>query len=103
MIYDPKNVFAKILRKEISVSVIDENEVALCFKDIHPRAPIHYLVIPKNPYVDMFDFYTNASMNEIRGFWQLVKRVIPVNGKVESNYGSYLEVHHFHLHVMGEK
>lgn len=103
MKYNQDNVFAKILRKQIPANVVGENAFALCFKDINPRAPVHYLVIPKKSYIDMFDFYLNASINEIRGLWQLVQQVMPCNGKVESNYGSCLEVHHFHLHIMGEK
>ena len=40
-------IFDKIIRKEIPVKLILENEWALAFHDVNPQAPIHALVIPK--------------------------------------------------------
>ncbi len=48
-VYDNNNVFAKILKGEIPCLKIDENKFSLAFTDINPQAPIHILVIPKNP------------------------------------------------------
>ena len=45
--YDPNNIFAKILRGVIPCHKIYEDEKALAFLDIMPRAPRHTLVIPK--------------------------------------------------------
>ena len=47
--YDHQNIFAKILRGEIPNRTVFENDHALAFEDIHPKAPIHVLVIPKGP------------------------------------------------------
>ena len=58
--YDNYNVFAKILKGEIPCQKIDENKFSLAFNDINPQAPIHILVIPKNPYIDFYDFTKNA-------------------------------------------
>lgn len=54
MKYDNNNVFARILRKELPAQVVYQDEYALAFHDIAPRAPIHVLVIPKGPYVSFF-------------------------------------------------
>ena len=48
-IYDESNVFAKILKAEIPFEKVLENKYALAFNDINPQAPVHVLVIPKNP------------------------------------------------------
>ena len=40
-------LFCKIINKEISSEIVYEDEEVLAFKDIHPAAPIHILVIPK--------------------------------------------------------
>ena len=56
MKYDNSNIFAKILRKEIPTEIILENEHAISFKDISPRAPVHILVIPKKNYIKYSDF-----------------------------------------------
>ena len=62
--YDPDNIFAKILRGEIPNKTVYENEHVLAFEDINPQAPVHILVIPKGPYIDMGDFSKKASEEE---------------------------------------
>jgi histidine triad (HIT) family protein len=47
--YDPNNIFAKILRGELPCHKVYEDERALAFLDIMPRAPGHTLVLPKAP------------------------------------------------------
>lgn len=41
------NLFAKIIRKEIPATIVYEDDRALAFRDIGPKAPIHILVVPK--------------------------------------------------------
>jgi histidine triad (HIT) family protein len=45
--YDQNNIFAKILRGELPAQKVYEDDKALAFLDIMPRAPGHTLVIPK--------------------------------------------------------
>lgn len=40
-------IFCKIVNKDIPGQVVYESENVLVFKDIHPVAPVHLLVIPK--------------------------------------------------------
>ena len=47
MNYDEQNIFAKIIRGELPAEKIYEDEKVLAFMDIMPRAPGHFLVIPK--------------------------------------------------------
>ncbi len=54
-VYDPNNIFAKILRGEAPCYRIMEDDVALAFMDIMPRAEGHALVIPKTPARTLFD------------------------------------------------
>ena len=65
MTYDPNNIFARILRKEIPASIIYENNNALAFYDIHPKAPFHVLVIPKGEFVSFDDFAEKASPSKL--------------------------------------
>ncbi len=46
--YD-KTIFAKIVDREIPAEIVYEDELALCFRDAQPQAPIHLLLIPKKP------------------------------------------------------
>ena len=40
-------IFDKILAREIPADIVYEDDQVLAFKDIAPRAPVHYLIIPK--------------------------------------------------------
>lgn len=42
-----KNIFAKIIAKEIPAEIVFEDDRALAFRDIGPKAPVHILIIPK--------------------------------------------------------
>ncbi|HEV7323703.1 MAG TPA: HIT family protein [Bosea sp. (in: a-proteobacteria)] len=53
--YDPSNIFAKILRGELPAHRVYEDDRALAFLDIMPRATGHTLVIPKNPARNILD------------------------------------------------
>ena len=86
MAYDPENIFAKTLRGEIPCDKVFEDDTALAFKDINPKAPIHVLVIPKGPYESMDDFSANASDVEITGFVRAVGTVARDQGVVEDGY-----------------
>jgi histidine triad (HIT) family protein len=40
-------LFCKILRDEIPASKVYEDEDVFAFNDIHPAAPVHFMLIPK--------------------------------------------------------
>ncbi len=107
MAYDPENVFAKILRREIPCDKVYEDDWALAFHDVRPQAPVHVLVIPKGQYVSLDDFSENGSADEIAGFLRAVgtvARQLGVTGdgyRMLSNQGAdaHQEVMHFHVHI----
>jgi len=109
MEYDSGNVFAKILRGEIPAKKLYEDEWALAFPDLHPKAPVHVLVIPKGPYVSFVDFSAKASPEEITGFFRAVGKVASDLGldasgyRILSNAGANAgqEVPHLHIHLFG--
>lgn len=110
--YDDSNIFARILRGEIPCNKVAENDHALAFRDIAPKAPVHVLVIPKGKYVSFDDFAANAAEGEIAGLMRLCAEVCAAEGigleegqgfRAISNAGPHgvQEVPHFHLHIMG--
>ena len=109
MEYDPNNVFAKILRREIPAKIVYEDPHALAFHDIQPQAPVHVLVIPKGAYLDWPDFAARASDAEMAGFIRAVAETARLLGveaagyRVLSNIGADggQEVPHLHLHIFG--
>jgi histidine triad (HIT) family protein len=109
MAYDPNNIFAKILRGEIPCKKVYEDDFALAFHDINPRAPVHVLVIPKGPYESLADFSRDAPGELISGFFRAVGQVAgqlglePPGYRILANAGpdSGQEVPHFHVHIFG--
>jgi histidine triad (HIT) family protein len=66
---DPNCVFCKIIKKEIPAHIIYEDEDFLGFLDIHPQAPGHVQVIPKNHYRWVWDV-PNAGT-----YFEIVKKI----------------------------
>ena len=109
MSYDDANIFARILRGEISCEKVAEDEHTLAFEDIKPARAVHVLVIPKGPYLDWMDFAANASHEEQLAFMRMIARVALIKGiadtgfRVISNIGDngHQEVPHLHMHILG--
>ena len=112
MQYDKNNIFAKILRGEISCKKIYENKFVLAFHDINPQKKVHVLVIPKGEYIDLDDFNVRASEKEIveliKGITTVAKTLdISTDGgngyRALANIGSDggQEVPHLHFHLFG--
>lgn len=105
--YDDSNVFARILRGELPARKVYEDEHALAFYDLDPKAPTHILVIPKGPYVSWDDFSAHAPDADIAGFVRAVGKVARDQGVVAPGYrllaniGQHggQEVPHLHVHL----
>ena len=59
-------IFCKIIRGEIPCTKVYEDDVALAFMDIMPRADGHVLVIPKSPARNLMDIEPDALSAVIR-------------------------------------
>lgn len=109
--YDKNNIFARILRGEIPCNKVYEDEYALAFNDISPKAPVHILVIPKGEYVSIVDFGAKASAADIKGFYAAVSKIAMEKGLDEAGFRTIAntglnggqEVPHFHMHLLGGK
>lgn len=48
-------LFSKIISREIPADIVYEDDLCLAFRDIDPQAPVHILLIPKQPIVKVSD------------------------------------------------
>ena len=112
MNYDDNNIFAKIIRGEISCKKIYEDDYVLSFHDINPQKKIHALVIPKGKYIDLDDFNSKASDKEIVGLLKgisIVAKKLGISVDVGKGYRALSnlsehggqEVLHLHFHLFG--
>ncbi|HEY5440792.1 MAG TPA: histidine triad nucleotide-binding protein [Gemmatimonadaceae bacterium] len=99
-------LFCRIVRKEIPAKIVLENEHVIAFRDIHPKAPTHVLVVPRT-HVATLDAATDARM---LGEMQLAAATIArAEGIVEGGYRTVVNcgadagqtVLHVHLHLLG--
>ncbi|MDP3957415.1 MAG: histidine triad nucleotide-binding protein [bacterium] len=102
------NIFLKIIRKEILADIVYEDEEILAFKDIHPIAPVHILVVPKKPIESVATMDDEDALVVGRMF--LVARDIARDLNIsEKGYKLLIrvgkdggqEVPHLHLHLLG--
>ena len=108
MIYNDDNIFAKIINKKLSTKIVMENEHAIAFDDIAPKAPIHILIIPKGKYVKYDDFLNKASKEEIYNFFLLINHLVKDNNLEKTGYrlitnagkNANQEVLHLHFHLL---
>ena len=112
MKYDDNNIFAKILRGEIPCEKIYEDDFVLSFYDINPQRKIHALVIPKGKYIDLDDFSSKATSEEMTGLLKGINTVAKKLGisvdtgkgyRALTNISEYggQEVPHLHFHLFG--
>ncbi len=107
--YNQDNVFYKIINNQIPSDPVMESKYFIAINDISPKAPTHVLIIPKNSYIDYYDFITNAKDEEIVDVNKGIAKLIEVMGLVENGYrivtNSKLfgqqEIMHVHFHLMG--
>ncbi|RFC44975.1 MAG: histidine triad (HIT) family protein [Verrucomicrobia bacterium] len=47
----PKTIFQRIIDRDIPATIEHEDEQCIVIRDIDPKAPVHLLIIPKQPIV----------------------------------------------------
>ncbi len=101
-------LFCKIIEGNIPSDKVYEDDDVYAFKDIHPKAPVHVLVIPKLHIATLSDCDDPALLG------MLMDRVRMIADDVltlEAGYrvvinvreGGGQEVFHLHIHILGGK
>ncbi len=104
--YDPNNIFAKILRGELPSYKVYEDDKALAFLDIMPRALGHALVLPKAPARNLFDIAPDDLAHVMKVAQKIAKASLRVFGAQGVTIQQFNEgaggqvVFHLHVHVI---
>jgi len=99
-------IFQKIIDREIPAAIVYEDDRVLAFRDVQPQAPVHVLVIPKRPIVNVAAMA--AEDRELIGhlFW-VAREVAAAEGLSDyrlvtnSGAGAGQSVFHLHVHLLG--
>ncbi|MDP4528731.1 purine nucleoside phosphoramidase [Alkalimonas delamerensis] len=103
-----ETIFSKIVRKEIPADILYQDELVTAFRDIHPRAPSHILIIPNQliPTVNDVEPVHEAALGRL---FTVARKLAAAEGIAEDGYRLIMncnqhggqEVYHIHLHLVG--
>jgi histidine triad (HIT) family protein len=102
-------IFCKIANKTATAQIIYEDNNFIAFHDIHPKAEIHFLIIPKQHIESMLQLEQHHS--ELMGKLMLLANKLAVEQKLDAGYKIQIntgekggqEVLHLHLHIVGNR
>lgn len=101
------NIFKKIIDGQIKADILYQDDQCLAFRDIHPQAPVHVLIIPRK------EIRTHADINEadrdLLGHLHLVAQKLAVQLGLQDGYRIVVNceekagqtVPHLHFHLLG--
>ncbi|MDR1821004.1 MAG: histidine triad nucleotide-binding protein [Oscillospiraceae bacterium] len=101
-------IFCKIAAGEIPADKVYEDDKVLAFRDNHPRAPTHVLVIPKK-HIASLNEASGDNIPDIAAAVAAIPQVAKADGVAESGYRVISNcgedggqtVFHLHFHVLG--
>lgn len=98
-------IFCKIINGDFNTEFVYENEYAVVFKDINPKAPIHLLVVPRVHVSSLNELEDKNLMGELlMAVKETTKKIGLKSYKTLINTGKEAgqEVFHLHIHILGE-
>ena len=103
-----KTLFEKIIDREIPSAIVYEDDLVLAIRDIHPQAPTHILIFPKQ----LIPRIGEAKPEDARVLGHLLLKAAEIADKVGLTKGGYRivinngpnggeTVPHLHVHILG--
>ena len=101
-------IFCKIIRKEIPKEFVYEDDDFAVFKDVHPSAPVHLLMVPKE-HLEIQGGDLEKRAAALGRVFALSREIADKSGVLESGYklvtnagpGAGQTVDHLHVHLIG--
>lgn len=100
-------IFCKIVAGEIPSRKAYEDDDIFVFHDIHPAAPVHFLMVPKRHLASLSD--ATAEHERVLGKMMVLAPKLALEQGAMNGFRSVIntgpdgaqEVYHLHMHVMG--
>ena len=99
-------LFCKIINKEVSSDIVYEDDKVVVFKDINPKGPVHFLIVPKKH----LESIKSEGSEKVAAELILTAKKIAKERKIEGyklvfNVGKKggQMIEHLHLHLLGGK
>jgi len=103
-------IFCKIIKGDIPSANVFRDEQVTAFRDIHPAAPTHILIVP-NKHIDGIDTLGSEDEPLIGHLFTVAKQLAVQEGIAKKGYRLIINtgedagqtVNHVHLHSLGGK
>jgi len=100
-------VFGRIIRREIPARIAHEDDLCLAFHDVAPQAPVHVLVIPKQPIPSLAAVTPGDA--DLLGHLMLIAAQLAAKLQLDTGYRLVVNcgrdggqsVDHLHVHLLG--
>jgi histidine triad (HIT) family protein len=101
-------IFCKIIAGQIPSDVVYTDDKVIAFRDIHPLAPVHILIIPREHIPTLNDVTENQTLL-VGHMVQVAKQLAKQNGVAARGYRVTINcgpqggqvVQHLHMHMLG--
>ncbi len=103
-------IFCKIVEGKIPATIVYQDKDIVAFRDIHPKAPVHVLIIPRKHIPTVADL-TEADATLVGKMTLAANKIAKQEGITDSGYrlvinngtDSGMVVRHLHMHLLGGK
>ena len=103
-----ETIFSKIIRREIPADILYQDDLVTAFRDIHPQAPTHVLIIP-NKIIPTVNDVTPEDELMLGRLFTVARKIAEQEGIAENGYRLLVncnrdggqEVYHLHMHILG--
>ncbi|QIQ41379.1 MAG: HIT domain-containing protein [Buchnera aphidicola (Aphis urticata)] len=101
-------IFQKIIKKEIASNILYQDNIVTAFDDIHPKAPIHILIVP-NYLIKTANDINKKNKNVIAHMFYITVKIAKQKNISEDGYKIIIncnkhggqEINYFHMHLLG--
>jgi len=101
-------LFSKIINREIPADILFQDDRATAFRDIHPQAPTHVLIVPNKPTPSVNEI-TEEDEAILGHLFTVARKLAREEGIAEDGYRLLIncgrhggqEVYHLHMHLLG--
>lgn len=102
------SIFSRIISGEIPATIVYQDDLVTAFRDIHPVAPVHILIVPNKEIATVNDL-TDEDERVAGRLFLAARKIAEQEGIAESGYRLIIncnrdggqEVYHLHMHLVG--
>lgn len=101
-------LFTKIIQREIPAEILFQDDRVTAFRDLHPQAPTHILIVPNKP-IPTVNAVSDADEAVLGHLFIVARQLAMETGIADDGYRLLVncgqhggqEVYHLHMHLLG--